>query len=68
MGNLFEIIGPICLSPDKEDHLVWEFSKDGMFSVKSCKEAKWSGMLSGVGWNLLWKLKIPSKVAFFLWT
>lgn len=37
-----------------------------MFSVKSCREAKWSRMLSGVGWYRLWKLKIPSKV-IFLW-
>lgn len=49
MRNLLGIIGPICQRPDKEDCLVWDFSKNGMFSVKLCREAKWAGMLLDVG-------------------
>lgn len=44
MVTLIGCIDPICLNTVVEDHFVWDRSKDGLFSVKSYREAPWIGM------------------------
>ena len=49
------------------DSMKWNHTKSGMFEVRS-----FYGLLSGRGnaqfpWKNVWKPKIPSKVAFFMW-
>lgn len=53
MGTLIGMIDPISLRPDIKDRLIWNFSKDGTFSVKSCRESQWFGLPFGVVWKLL---------------
>ena len=59
----------IFLVPNKQDKIVWEHDKVGMFSVK-----KLSTLLSSPGENgskfefyNLWRINIPPKVQYFLW-
>ncbi|KAK4416798.1 hypothetical protein Salat_2505300 [Sesamum alatum] len=62
------------------DRLVWHYSKDGLFSVRSAYNmaVELEGRSSAVGqsglgevprggWNFLWKSKVPGKVKVFAW-
>lgn len=63
-----------------EDKLMWHYSKDGCFSVRSCyqfllqlhsySESQERGTTSGLeaqNWDVIWKLRIPPKIIMFLW-
>ena len=65
-----------------DDFVAWNFTKTGMFSVKSAYHVEWrhqfgsrGGPAARIGspsainpvWKILWKLKVPSKVKIFYW-
>lgn len=63
-----------------EDRLVWHFTNDGKFSVKSCyhfvkdscRSAETSHRPSGSGsserkWSMIWSMKLPPKIRMFVW-
>lgn len=58
---------------ETNDKLVWVFTKNGCYSVKSGyhmwqeNSSAQSHVITSVGWNRLWKLNVPSKVKYFLW-
>lgn len=66
-------------APSTEDRLVWDFSKLGNFTVRSCYHNLISGKLCAEPlttslpatessiWNWIWILKVPPKVRTFLW-
>lgn len=62
------------------DRLVWHYSKDGTYSVKSAyhllvsarssEDGATTGSASGesgVRWNEIWGLELPPKIRMFLW-
>lgn len=51
-----------------EDCMHWIHAKKGIFSAKSYREAPCSEVMPDPIWLNIQKLKIPSKVAFFMWT
>lgn len=63
----------------RSDRLIWAYSKDGVYSVKSgYEEGLKLSVVSSVGagsselvpselWKAIWKLKTPRKVKNFLW-
>lgn len=66
--------------PSMDDLLVWHYSKDGRFTVRSCYhlimqrsgmfEAAEEGSSSGVTqveWKAIWRLKLPPRVRMFIW-
>jgi hypothetical protein len=74
------VIVSIPLPPrQRVDHLFWDDTKNGLFSVKSAyylhlrhRAAVWTSESSVVGrdkkfWKFLWALSIPPKVKSFLW-
>jgi ribonuclease HI len=63
-----------------EDFVSWNLTKTGIFSVRSAYHAEWESrfghkvngnhdgsMREHPMWKFIWKLKVPSKVKFFLW-
>ena len=84
MPHEADIILGVPLSPKMpEDSLVWAWSKNGNFTVRSAygvalkilkaeNSAKESGDFSDKGksaglWKLVWKLHCPNKIKHFLW-
>ncbi|KAL5787859.1 hypothetical protein ACOSP7_004808 [Xanthoceras sorbifolium] len=53
---------------NKVDKMIWAWSKDGYFSVKSTYWGLDNCGLSSWGWSFIWSFKIPPKIKFFLWT
>lgn len=69
MANFLCTVYPICLRPNMEDHLSWTLSKNGIFLVKSARDAQWlNKLVPDHIWTNIWKLHLPSKVVFFVWT
>lgn len=63
-----------------DDMIVWHYSKDGRFSVRSCYQhllhmhthsgSQGEGSSSGtetLRWEEIWKLPVPPKIRMFLW-
>ncbi|WMV54825.1 hypothetical protein MTR67_048210 [Solanum verrucosum] len=53
----------------ESDKSVWKLHSRGVFTVKSCYwERNTNHLLTAVWpWKLIWKIKIPLKVACFTW-
>ncbi|XP_012853800.1 PREDICTED: uncharacterized protein LOC105973324 [Erythranthe guttata] len=66
-----------------KDRWVWHYSKNGLFSVRSCYHVVMQGTQNSNGncrggiestsglhpwrWQLIWKVKVPPKIKVFLW-
>ena len=50
------------------DQLCWKPSASGVFYVKSFYKVLCSTTHSSFPWKPLWRLKVPTKVSFFMWT
>lgn len=68
MANLLGLIDHHRLRLDMDDLLPWTSSRDGKFSSKSCREARWIGERVELICLDIWRYRIPSKVAFIMWT
>lgn len=66
MESLIDLIQPIIPRMEMEDRLIWIPFKNGIFSVKSSREAVWMDKVPGGSRNHMWKLAILSKFTFFL--
>lgn len=67
MARLISIVETIKLTREKEDIWLWTLYKNGNFSLKSCVDIFGdTGMYDEI-WKYMWRLKVPSKVKFFLW-
>ena len=51
-----------------EDKMCWIPSKDKRFLVKDYYKILASSTILGFPWRSIWKQKIPSRVAFFVWS
>lgn len=50
------------------DKMHWTHSKKGIFSVNSFYQKLTNSRMSMFPWKSIWKMKVPSKAAFFVWT
>ncbi|RVX11625.1 hypothetical protein CK203_015803 [Vitis vinifera] len=50
-----------------EDRVVWNASKNGIFSVKSLYNTLDSGGAVPFPWRIIWSPCVPTKVGFFAW-
>ena len=61
---------PFSFDPHSVDELMWAFSKNGFFSLKSAYLIA-RGLnplnLNTMSFNWVWKTKTPPKVQFFMW-
>ena len=54
---------------DNEDTVVWGLANYGDFSVKSAYEGLFNDAdLVTWKWDFIWKLKLPPRVLYFIWT
>lgn len=73
------ILGIPLGDPGTEDRLVWHYSNDGRYSVRSCYHMEGSsGQASGssrdgmsgepaINWQVIWSLNLPPKIRVFMW-
>ena len=54
--------------PGKMDSIFWNLSSHASFEVSSFYSALSQLATSHFPWRLVWKAKVPSRVAFFIWT
>ena len=55
------------LNADLEDRMVWNETKDGIFSVKSCFNSLDHSSAVPFPWRIIWSTFVPTKVGFFAW-
>ena len=53
---------------DSEDVLKWSLKKNGTFDTSSFYLAIRGSMNSGFPWKSIWGVKVPRRIAFFVWT
>jgi hypothetical protein len=64
--ELVQIVQSIQFS-DEKDSLIWKFETNGVFTVKSMYAMiNFKGILP-VNVHLVWDIKVPPKIHFFLW-
>lgn len=68
MVDLLGGVDPFCLRSEVEDCLRWAPAANGLFLVKSFREIRWAEIEKEEIWSIIWKMPIPFKVIFFLWT
>jgi len=51
-----------------EDKICWISSRRKSFEVKSYYKVLSSPIQSSIIWKSIWKVKVPLRVAFFVWT
>lgn len=68
--NLLAKLDAVAINSLMKDTLVCNNSKVGMFTVKSfyLNMSNSSNIIKNWPWNLVWKVKILTKIACFSWT
>uniref|UniRef100_A0A2N9HDV0 Reverse transcriptase zinc-binding domain-containing protein n=1 Tax=Fagus sylvatica TaxID=28930 RepID=A0A2N9HDV0_FAGSY len=64
MGFLYSLP----MRPGIIDSIFWNLSRHASFEVSSFYSALSQPATSQFPWRLMWKAKVPSRVAFFIWT
>ncbi|WVZ65126.1 hypothetical protein U9M48_014539 [Paspalum notatum var. saurae] len=65
--HLWVRVQEMSLQPSVQDRLVWRWSQNGEFSVRSAYLAMHAGSLSFPELSLIWKTWAPLRVKIFLW-
>jgi hypothetical protein len=60
--------GTLPMRPGRTDSIFWNLSRHASFEVSSFYSALSQPATSQFPWRLVWKAKVPSRVAFFIWT
>ena len=66
--SLFQFIHPRIPRGDRRDTLCWRLKGNGKLDTRSYYHALQGTPNFRFPWKGVWKLKIPKRVAFFLWT
>ena len=53
---------------DGGDRLCWGLNGSGKFDIRSFYHKIWNAAPSTFPWKDIWKVKVPKRVAFFMWT
>ena len=68
MLSFFEFIQSFLPSRETDDKLVWPLRKSGQFDVRSYYGALQASNRSRFPWKIIWGVKAPRRISFFLWT
>jgi hypothetical protein len=66
--SFFERLYSLQLRHGEEDRIGWSLSKRSKFEVKSFYKVLTSQDGPSFPWKSIWRVKAPSRVAFFVWT
>jgi hypothetical protein len=66
--SFFEFIQPFLPSRETDDKLLWPLRKSGQFDVRSYYGALQASNRSRFPWKIIWGVKAPRRISFFLWT
>jgi hypothetical protein len=66
--TFFEQLYSIQFRQGEDDRMTWNFSKKGVFDVKSFYTRLISQDCLPFPWKNIWRVKGPALVAFFVWT
>ncbi|RVW49018.1 Transposon TX1 uncharacterized 149 kDa protein [Vitis vinifera] len=67
VASLLSVLQGKRLNVGLEDRVVWNASKNGIFSVKSLYNTLDSGGAVPFPWRIIWSPCVPTKVGFFAW-
>jgi hypothetical protein len=67
MKERIRFVGLVLIKKNKKK-ICWIGSKRKSFEVKSYYKVLFSPIHSSFSWKSIWKVKVPSRVAFFVWT
>ncbi|RVW39045.1 putative ribonuclease H protein [Vitis vinifera] len=67
VASLLSVLQEKRLIVGMEDRVVWNASKNGIFSVKSLYNTLDSGGAIPFPWRIIWSPCVPTKVGFFAW-
>ncbi|RVW71616.1 hypothetical protein CK203_052673 [Vitis vinifera] len=67
VASLLSVLQGKRLNVGMEDRVVWNASKNGIFSVKSLYNTLDSGGAVPFPWRIIWSACVPTKVGFFAW-
>jgi len=68
VSRFFGILYNFKVSSEGEDKLCWVPARKKSFEVKSYYQLMSSPTQSSFPWRSIWKVNVPSRVAFFVWT
>jgi hypothetical protein len=66
--SFFKFIHSFLSSRETDDKLVWSHCKSGQFDVWSYYGALQASTRSRFPWKIIWGVKTPRRISFFLWT
>jgi hypothetical protein len=68
VSRFFELLYSQHIKHGGVDKIVWIPSKRKIFEVKSYYKLKVNSEPVDGPWKIIWKSKVPLRVAFFIWT
>uniref|UniRef100_A0A2N9H1C3 Reverse transcriptase zinc-binding domain-containing protein n=1 Tax=Fagus sylvatica TaxID=28930 RepID=A0A2N9H1C3_FAGSY len=66
--SFFNFIQPFLPSREIDDKLVWTLRKSSKFDVRSYYGALQVPLRSRFPWKIIWGVKAPRRISFFIWT
>jgi len=66
--RFFEMLYTLKVRCEGEDKMYWIPARKKSFEVKSYYKVLSSPIQSSFPWKSIWKVKVPPRVAFFVWT
>jgi hypothetical protein len=67
-SRFFEMLYTLKVRSEGEDKMCWIPARKKSFQVKSYYKVLYSPIRSSFPWKSIWKVKVPPRVAFFVWT
>ena len=67
-GSFFYFIQPFLPRRETDDKLVWTLRKSGQFDVRSYYGALQVSNRPRFPWKIIWGVKAPRRISFFIWT
>jgi hypothetical protein len=68
VSRFFEMLYTLKIGSEGDDKMCWIPVQKKSFRVKSYYKVLSSPIQSSFPWKSIWKVKVPPRVAFFVWT